>query len=140
MRYRLAFRRRGLHRPILSSWTCFRAPLRSLRWIGPNEPRESRSSKLDERFLSGVNSQMSGGSCRFSVICIRRSPDPGNRLFLPALLTRRPLTSPTSWVRWSRAILPCRARDSSLPMTRTDKYNYMFGVYACGLWNLNVIL
>ncbi len=50
---------------------------------------------------------MSGGSCRFSVICIRRSPDPGNSLILPALLTRRPLTSPTSWVRWSRAIPPC---------------------------------
>ncbi len=51
------------------------------------EPRESRSSKLDKRFLSGVNSKMSGGSCRFLVICIRRSPDPGNSLFLPALLT-----------------------------------------------------
>ncbi len=37
-----------------------------------DEPRDSRSSKLDERFLSGVNSKMSGGSCRFSVICIRR--------------------------------------------------------------------
>ncbi len=75
----------------------------------------------DERFLSGVNSKMSGGSCRFSVICIRRFPDPGNSLFLPALLTRRPLTSPTSWFRWSRAIPPCRVRDSSLAMTRTDK-------------------
>ncbi len=85
----------------------FRTPLGSSRWIGPDEPRESRSSKLDERFLSGVNSKMSGGSCRFSVICIRRSPDPGNSLFLPALLTWRPLTSPTSWVRWSRAIPPC---------------------------------
>ncbi len=51
-----------------------------------DEPRDSRSSKLDERFLSGVNSKMSGGSCRFSVICIRRYPDPGNSLFLPALL------------------------------------------------------
>ncbi len=54
-----------------------------------DEPRDSRSSKLDEGFLSGVNS--------------------------------RPLTSPTSWFRWSRAIPPCRARDSSLAMTRTDK-------------------
>ncbi len=72
-----------------------------------DEPRDSRSSKLDERFLSGVNSKMSGGSCCFSVICIRRFPDPGNSLFLPALLTRRPLTSPTSWFRWSRAIPPC---------------------------------
>ncbi len=86
-----------------------------------DEPRDSRSSKLDERFLSVVNSKMSGGSCRFSVICIRRFPDPGNSLFLPALLTRRPLTSPTSWFRWSRAIPPCRVRDSWLAMTRTDK-------------------
>ncbi len=86
-----------------------------------DEPRDSRSSKLDERFLSGVNSKMSGGSCRFSVICIRRFSDPGNSLFLPALLTRRPLTSPTLWFRWSRAIPPCRVRDSSLAMTRTDK-------------------
>ncbi len=30
-----------------------------------DEPRDSRSSKLDERFLSGVNSKMSGGSCCF---------------------------------------------------------------------------
>ncbi len=86
-----------------------------------DEPHDSRSSKLDERSLSGVNSKMSGGSCRFSVICIRRFSDPGNSLFLPALLTRRPLTSPTSWFRWSRAIPPCRVRDSSLAMTRTDK-------------------
>ncbi len=86
-----------------------------------DEPRDSRSSKLDERFLSGVNSKMSGGSCCFSVICIRRFPDPGNSLFLPALLTRRPLTSPTSWFRWSRAIPPCRVRDSLLAMTRTDR-------------------
>ncbi len=86
-----------------------------------NETRDSRSSKLDERCLSGVNSKMSGGSCCFSVICIRRFPDPGNSLFLPALLTRRPLTSPTSWFRWSRAIPPCRVHDSSLAMTRTDK-------------------
>ncbi len=84
-----------------------------------DEPRDSRSSKLDERFLSGVNSKMSGGSCCFSVICIRRFPDPRNSLFLPALLTRRPLTSPTSWFRWSRAIPPCRVQ--SLAMTRTDK-------------------
>ncbi len=42
--------------------------------------------------------RLNGGSCRFSVICIKRSPDPGNSLFPPALLTRRPLTSPTLWV------------------------------------------
>ncbi len=35
MRSRLAARRRGLQRPTLSLWTCFRAPQRSSRWIGP---------------------------------------------------------------------------------------------------------
>ncbi len=55
MRSRLAARRRGLQRPILSSWTCFHAPLRSSRWT--DEPRESKALKLDERFLSGPNSR-----------------------------------------------------------------------------------
>ncbi len=35
---RLAARRRGLPRPTLSTWTCFRAPLRSSLWIGPMSP------------------------------------------------------------------------------------------------------
>ncbi len=38
MRSRLAARRRGLQRPTLSLWTCFRAPPRSSRWIGPMSP------------------------------------------------------------------------------------------------------
>ncbi len=67
----------------------------TLDW--PDELRESRASKLDERFLR-----------RFSVICIKRSPDPGSSHFPPALLIRRPLTSPTSWVLWSRVTPPCR--------------------------------
>ncbi len=51
MRSRLAARRRGLQRPSLSSWTCFRAPLRSSRWIGPTSPaslelRNSMSGSL----------------------------------------------------------------------------------------------
>ncbi len=51
MRSRLAVRRRGLQRPSLSSWTCFRAPLRSLCWIGPTsraslELRNSMSGSL----------------------------------------------------------------------------------------------
>ncbi len=82
----------------------------ALDW--PDEPRESRASKLDERFLSGAHSELSlslkGGSCHFSAICIERSPDPGSSHFPPALLTRRPLTSPTSWVLWSRVTPPCR--------------------------------
>ncbi len=51
---------------------------------------------------------LKGGSCHFSAICIERSPDPGSSHFPPALLTRRPLTSPTSWVLWSRVTPPCR--------------------------------
>ncbi|KAF4110552.1 hypothetical protein G5714_007583 [Onychostoma macrolepis] len=39
-----------------SSWTCFRATEKlSIDW--PDEPRESQSSKLDERFLSGPHSR-----------------------------------------------------------------------------------
>ncbi len=56
MRSCLAARRRGLQRPTLSLWTCFRATKKlALDW--PNEPRESRASKLDERFLSGAHSK-----------------------------------------------------------------------------------
>ncbi len=51
---------------------------------------------------------LKGGSCHFSAICIKRSPDPGSSHFPPALLMRRPLTSPTSWVLWSRVTPPCR--------------------------------
>ncbi len=77
----------------------------ALDW--PDEPRESRSSKLDERFLSGSNSKPERRKLPFLVICIMRSPDPGNRHFLPASLTWRPLTSPTLLVLWSRATPPC---------------------------------
>ncbi len=49
------------------------------------------------------------------------------------------LCSPRGEVPWSFAAVNRRARDSSLSMTRTDKYNYMFRVHACGLWDLNVI-
>ncbi len=54
MRSCLAVRRRGLPRPTLSSWTCFRALLRSSRWIGPTSPaslkhRNSTSGSLAAR-------------------------------------------------------------------------------------------
>ncbi len=78
----------------------------ALDW--PDEPCESRASKLDERFLSGANSKPEWRKLQFLVICIRRSPDPGSSLFPPALLMRRPLTSPTSWVLWSRVTPPCQ--------------------------------
>ncbi len=46
----------SVQEPTLSSWTCFRATEKlSIDW--PDEPRESQSSKLDERFLSGPNSR-----------------------------------------------------------------------------------
>ncbi len=51
---------------------------------------------------------LKGGSCHFSAICIERSPVPGSSHFPPALLTWRPLTSPTLWVLWSRVTPPCR--------------------------------
>ncbi len=71
----------------------------ALDW--PDEPRESRASSA--HILS-----LKGGSCHFSAICIERSPVPGSSHFPPALLTRRPLTSPTLWVLWSRVTPPCR--------------------------------
>ncbi len=43
-------------RPTLSLWTCFRA-IEKLALDWPDEPRESRASKLDERFLSGAHSK-----------------------------------------------------------------------------------
>ncbi len=61
----------------------------------------------------------------------------------PFALRRLPtveLCSPRGEEPWNIAVVNRRVRDSSLAMTRTDKYNYMFGVYACGLWDLNVIL
>ncbi len=102
---RLAARRRGLLRP-KSSWTCVPAPPRSSLWIGPMSPasisrRGSTSGSLAARTLG-----LKEGSYRFSVICITKSPDPGNSLFPPALLMRQPLTSQTWWVLWSRAIPP----------------------------------
>ncbi len=84
-----------LQRPTLSSWTCFRVPPKSSRWIGPMSPAslELRSS------TSGSSSvhipSLNWGSWHFSAICIERSPVPGSSHFPPALLTRRPLTSPT---------------------------------------------
>ncbi len=108
MRSRLAARRHGLQRPILSSWTCFRSPPKSSRWIGSMSPaslelRSSTSVSASVRIPS-----LKGGSCHFSAICIERSPVPGSSHFPLALLTQRPLTSPTLWVLWSRVTPPCR--------------------------------
>ncbi len=99
---------RGLQRPTLSSWTCFRAPPKSLRWIGlmSTASLELRSSTI---VSSSVRiPSLKGGSCHFSAICIERSPVPGSSHFPLALLTRQPLTSPTLWVLWSRVTPPCR--------------------------------
>ncbi len=104
----LTAKRRGLQRPTPSSWTCFRAPPKSLRWIGPMSPAslELRSSTIASS--SARIPSLKGGSCHFSVICIARSPVPGSSHFPLALLTRQPLTSPTLWVLWSRVTPPCR--------------------------------
>ncbi len=80
----------------------------ALDW--PDEPRESRASKLDDRFLIGAHSKLERRKLPFfaSFFCIVRSPVPGSSHFPPALLTRQPLTSPTLWVLWSRVTPPCR--------------------------------
>ncbi len=75
----------------------------SLDW--PDERRNSTSGSLAAQ-IPDLNGGRNGGSCRFSAICIWRSPDPGNSRFPPALLTRQPLTSPTLWVLWSRVTPP----------------------------------
>ncbi len=95
-------------RPTLNSWTCFRAPPKSLRLIGPMSPAslELRSSTIASS--SARTPSLKGGSCHFSAICIVRSPVPGSSHFPPALLMRQPLTSPTLWVLWSRVTPPCR--------------------------------
>ncbi len=59
MRSRLAARRRGLQRPALSLWTCFRAPPRSSRWIGPMSPaspelRNSTSALIGKSYIAAV--------------------------------------------------------------------------------------
>ncbi len=108
MRSRLTAKRRGLQRPTPSSWTCFRMPPKSLRWIDPMSPAslELRSSTIASS--SARIPSLKGRSCHFSVICIERSPVPGSSHFPLALLTRQPLTSPTLWVLWSRVTPPCR--------------------------------
>ncbi len=54
-------------RPTLSSWTCFRAPPKSLRWIGPmsSASLELRSSTIASS--SARTPSLKGGSCHFSV-------------------------------------------------------------------------
>ncbi len=91
-----------------STNACFRAPPKSLHWIGPMSPAslELRSSTIASS--SARTPSLKGGSCHFSVICIVRSPVPGSSHFPLALLTRQPLTSPTLWVLWSRVTPPCQ--------------------------------
>ncbi len=80
MRSRLAARRRSLPRPTLSSWTCFHAPLSSSLWIGPTSPASLKRRNSTSGSLAARIPDLNGGSCHFSAICIRRSPDPGSSL------------------------------------------------------------
>ncbi len=104
----LAARRHGLQRPTLSLWTCFRAPPRSSRWIGPMSPTSPELRNSTSGSSAVHIPSLKGGSCHFSAFCIKRSPDPGSSHFPPALLMRRPLTSPTLLVLWSRVTPLCR--------------------------------
>ncbi len=78
----------------------------ALDW--PDEPCESRASKLDERFLSGSNSKPEWRKLPFFGDLHQEISRSWKQPFPPALLTRRPLTSPTLWVLWSRVTPPCR--------------------------------
>ncbi len=95
-------------RPTPSSWTCFPPPLRSSLWIGLMSPASFSRRSSTSGSLVARTPGLKGGSYHFSVICITRSPGPGNNLFSLVLLTRQPLTSPTWWVLWSRVIPPFR--------------------------------
>ncbi len=129
MRSRLAARRRGLQ-----LWTCFRAPPKSLRWIGPTSPAslELRSSTIASS--SARIPSLKGGSCHFSAICIVRSPVPGSSLFPLALLTRQPLTSPTLWVLWSRVTPPLH------PISIEDNLASHLSPYLAPSWKSHPLL
>ncbi len=77
-------------------------------WIGPMSPASPELRNSTSGSSAVHIPSLKGGSCHFSAICIERSPDPGSSHFPPALITRRPLTSPPSWVLWSRVTPPCR--------------------------------
>ncbi len=81
----------------------------AMTWGSDVELEEMESEQTGLAGSSAVHiPSLKGGSCHFSAICIKRSPDPGSSHFPPALLMRRPLTSPASWVLWSRVTPPCR--------------------------------
>ncbi len=76
MRSRLTARRPGLQRLTQSLWTCFCAPPKSSRWIGPMSPAslELRNSTSGS---SAVHiPSLKGGSCLFSAICIAKLTSP----------------------------------------------------------------
>ncbi len=76
----------------------------ALDW--PDEPRKSRSSKLDERFLSGLNSKPERKKLPFFGDLHQEISRSWKQPF-SSRLTNAPLTSPTLWVLWSRATPPC---------------------------------
>lgn len=65
----------------------------SIDW--PDEPRESQSSKLDERFLSGLNSRPAWRKLPFFSDLHHEISRFWKQPFPPISLTRQPLTSPT---------------------------------------------
>ncbi len=76
MHSRLAARRHGLQRPTLSLWTCFRAPPRSSRWIGPMSPASPELRNSTSGSSAVHIPSLKGGSCHFSAICIERWKQP----------------------------------------------------------------
>ncbi len=74
----------------------------------PDEPRESRASKLDERFLSGAHSKPERRKLPFFSDLHREISRSWKQPFSSRLTNAGPLTSPTSWVLWSRVTPPCR--------------------------------
>ncbi len=76
----------------------------ALDW--PDEPRESRASKLDERFLSSAHSKPERRKLPFFSDLHQEISRSWKQPFSSRLTNA--LTSPTSWFLWSRVTPPCR--------------------------------
>ncbi len=77
----------------------------ALDW--PDEPRESKASKLDERFLSGPNSRTEWRKLPFFSDLHQEIFRSWKQPFSSRLTNAAALTSPTLWVLWSRVTPPC---------------------------------
>ncbi len=76
-----------------SELVAFHVPLRSSHWIGPMSPASLKHRNSTSGSLAARTPGLKGGSCHFSAICIKRSPDPGStlRVYVAAIAAWRKL-------------------------------------------------